>query len=330
MSNFENLFFCVGYHENVFLTKEEVEFIHSQKWPIEIIKGVGIVIVSKHKPFKKYIHARYNRRLEMKENGDERQYNEKIALNSLYGKFLQNINILRLHREFTRLQENELKKELIRLKQDKKDYVLHRIKHGEFCIFLRESRKGILHNPLYISLITQWPRIELLKLAYANMDDTIMFNTDSITLTKPLTEIPISKKIGEWDIVTNGSKAVILNTGIYQYYGDGFNYQKLRGGYSQDERLDTPETLITKAKDLRERLRTDKNYFTLTFRRMPHLKESLRNHKLMEINILKKIEKKIMINNNTKRIWERDFKDGFDALENNRKSKPFDRSDLDV
>ncbi len=111
-------------------------------------------------------------------------------------------------------------------------------------------------------------------------------------------------------------KLTILNTGIYQYHQSG--KFTLRGGL-QNFKSKSQNDVLDKMKE-----NIDKNYITTETYKPLSLKESMikLDYKIEDTNKFMKQKKKIGINQNTKRIWDKKFKTNRQALNEFVKSKP--------
>jgi len=136
----------------------------------------------------------------------------KIIINAMYGKTIQNVkkNIEITYEEWKLLEDN--KKAIIN--------------YGNNAIFVKKKieRKGKLYNNLWGSRITDGCRKMVYESVMKNPKNLIQFATDSVLVKKPLDNIPISKKLGEWDTEIQKGLVVFGNGQILSE-----NYFRCRG-----------------------------------------------------------------------------------------------------
>lgn len=176
---------------------------------------------------------------------------------------------------------------------------------------------GILFNSVYGSIITAKTRYKLLKdIDKKDYKYIVGFHTDSILSTKPL-DLKVSDKIGDWELEKyDFDSGMVLMSGIYQIGniakrrgfsgGKGFNWIKL----------------------LKENL--DKDYIKTSYTKVMKIAECLRRfHSIEKVNSFIETTRKLYINGDRKRIWDRNFDNCKDVLESNIDSRPLDYSCLE-
>ena len=156
-----------------------------------------------HKPFAK-IADLYEQRLIAKRNGDGIEKAYKLIINSGYGKTAQGIGWVAIASAF-----------------------------GEYL----EDRDGY-KAPKYqsypwASWITSYTRAAVTDVALTHPDAVISIATDGIITTERLTELPISKKLGDWD-EKEISHIWLGMPGIYTYdsVGEGTQEDFKRRGFN--------------------------------------------------------------------------------------------------
>ena len=265
-----------------FLTQEEIEFILSTYNNIEIEVIDGYCFYATAYFYP--LKEEIQKLYELKESAPDKQTKlmYKIVLNSLYGKFIQTAG----------------------------------------------GKTGKLFNPIWASIITANTRIQLLKYALKNPESIIGFSTDCIH-----SQIPMNFKqdgsLGSFELSFKG-KGIFLMSDIYTVWNDTADKSRFRGFNKKDD-----EKEITKigehTVDLKYDLRVileylgDKKVYEYKIERPIHLGEALKQVKKLtvdDINIFTTITKKLNINGDKKRLWKRDFIDGFDAMENSIESEP--------
>ena len=194
-------------------------------------------------------------------------------------------------------------------------YMLYKIVMNALygCFIERHKRPdgityaGILFNPVYATNITAHTRWQLLKeVKKKDWKHIIAFHTDSIITDKPLNYLNISDKIGAWNLEYNDA-GVILMTGVYQ-----IGSKVRRRGFS------------SKDMDWFELLKKNGHNDKIVIPKIHVVKvaEALRRwHSLDKVNIFIQEYKKLNINSDKKRNWNRDFVDCNDVLNSNISSK---------
>ena len=168
---------------------------------------------------------------------------------------------------------------------------------------------GILFNPIWATIMTAKTRWKLLK----NVDKRdwkyiVAYHTDSILSEKPL-NLKCNDKIGNWKLEKEGS-GVILMTGVYQI-GD---ITKRRG--FKAEKIDWIKLL--------ERNK-DRDYIPMPQLHVNKIAEILKRFKnLDDLNKFIRFWKKLRINSDKKRNWNRNFENCNDVLNSKISSKTLD------
>jgi len=176
---------------------------------------------------------------------------------------------------------------------------------------------GKLFNPVYATMITAKTRINLFKTCIPFFKDTVAFATDSV-LFKNGVEIPISKELGDWDLVMN-DKTVVLKGGIYKI-GDKIKNRGIKSmGYVNTPfgKYGTIFDYIQKQPQLTEYKIISKRPLTFVEVLLHHLK-----HNIEDINVFTEMEYTIDLNKDHKRIWNDTFENGSQLFEKSIDSLP--------
>jgi len=171
---------------------------------------------------------------------------------------------------------------------------------------------GILFNSVWGSVITAKIRHKLLSdIKKKDYKHIVGFHTDSILTTKPL-DLPLSDKMGDWHLETEKDvSGVVLKSGIYQI-GDVVK----RRGFVAIKNFDWFDLL---KKNLNE------SYIETSYTKVMKIAESLRRfHNVDQVNTFIESIRKLYINGDRKRNWDRNFRNCKDVLENNISSKPLE------
>lgn len=170
---------------------------------------------------------------------------------------------------------------------------------------------GNLFNPMYASIITSKTRMKLLELALQKPESVVMFSTDGLHTTEPL-HIPKSPKLGDFAKDFTG-EGVYLMSDVYNLWTDKQVKNKIRGFNAGSTKDKDSETKYLK--DILAGMKTD-TYEYISSRPI-HLGEALIHnikHTPEDINIWQDVERKININGDMKRVWDKDFKNGKECL----------------
>lgn len=178
---------------------------------------------------------------------------------------------------------------------------------------------GKLFNPIYASTITSNARMNLLELACQKPDAIIMFSTDGVHSTEPL-KVPNNPKMGEFAKDFSG-QGVYLMSDVYNLWNDTKTKNKLRGfSLASEKDITSGEILL---KDILANMNTPEYHYTT--KRPYHLGECLLHIKkrtIEDLNVFGDVEKSININGDRKRIWDKNFINGKQALKENIMSLP--------
>lgn len=151
------------------------------------------------------------------------------------------------------------------------------------------DRAGKLFNPIYGAEITARTRLKVWDVGQ-QLERLDYIATDSITGIGNL-KVDVSERLGSWSCKTNKDMVLIQN-GLSLEKLDGKWVFKNSRGFS---RYQTTE------------FKLDKEYLTVKSRKVFHLIEALRRHKVWDTNKFLVAEKKFELNGLDVRIWLDDF-----------------------
>ena len=181
-----------------------------------------------------------------------------------------------------------------------------------------QKRKGIgaLTNFFYASYITAGTRMQISTVALQKPDAIVEQATDSILSLEPLS-VSVSEKLGEWSL-DKYDAALVIGSGIRQQWkADGTFVTHARGlTYKNDWDMMAA---------LKANLDKEHLYFERT--RPIHLGEVIFHHKILSLKdlcVFMKVSKRLSVNTDKKRRWEREYKDFRDLL----LSEPMDSEPL--
>lgn len=165
---------------------------------------------------------------------------------------------------------------------------------------IKRYETGRLWNPIYASRITSLTRLQLLEAALPMMDSVIGFATDAIhTSRRP--RIKTSDKLGGFELTGKGEPGLVLMAGIRQI---GNNY-KVRGASMSGE-----TTLLELARQNRDGLE-----IPAAFTKPMPIFKALQSKRPELMNQFIDEPKRIHVNGDYRRLWDKDFISVGEALE---------------
>jgi hypothetical protein len=198
---------------------------------------------------------------------------------------------------------------------DESQYALKIVLNGMYGK-LAQSRHGFgqLSNFFYASYITAATRLMVAEVAIKYPENIIEIATDS-TLLDCMVELPISEKLGEWSLKVY-ERGLLIGSGMRQVWDDkGFETHARGITYKRDW-------------NMKEALETcmDKEYYRFIGKdsegkdkkRPIHLGEVLMHTKVLkwkDLGVFMSVSKKLNVNTDKKRKWQRNYKNFGDFLE---------------
>jgi hypothetical protein len=190
--------------------------------------------------------------------------------------------------------------------------------YGKF-IQTAGNKTGKLFNPLWAAEITANTRIQLLEHALKIPKHVIGFSTDAIHTTKELPHIPKRDDLlGDFVLDFSGSGIFIMSD-IYTMWNENKVKNKFRGLKKGNDDLSVYDIIKTLSENGNG---IEYKYDTL---RPIHLGEIIYHTKkksLADLNVWQKQRKKLNLNGDLKRLWDKDFEFASDVLEGNIQSSP--------
>lgn len=179
-------------------------------------------------------------------------------------------------------------------------------------------KAGKLFNPVVAMEITANTRCDVVRATMDDQEAVIAYHTDSV-ISDGKVNLKVGRELGEWDREKHGT-ITILGSGIYHWWGQENNWSgdadhksksKLRGFNKEPLRI--------------EELRTDDVYLKRNISRNQRLKMVLRkNGHFDDYNrIIDNVPRKLNVNFDKKRVWDRQFISANDAIEHEIGSKPY-------
>ena len=196
--------------------------------------------------------------------------------------------------------------------------------YGKTCQF--KHGPGKLTNFFYASYITAETRLKVAEIAMRHPNETIEIATDSVTLTKDISnELNITGHLGDWSI-TKYREGLFIGSGMRQTW------------YSSEDSAEGLESVtyargLTDKRDYNLYADLEKNRgsaeLSFTRKRPIHLGEMLLHHYKLNFNdlgVFMNVTKHLKVNTDTKSVWERDYESFGDFLD----SEPMGGEPLEV
>ena len=296
----KRLLYPIGKFKDLYINKSEIEILNKLGFKYKIKNAFHYFDNDPIYPYE-FLKDFYNLKEKFKKEGKkELSWIPKIIINGFYGKTIQINPKFKFEKEF---------------KGNDRLYDVNSYK-GKLIYTYKHFKAGSLFNPVVANEITANTRSQLFNSCYKNMKDVIGFQTDSIITSKKLNNIKYGKNLGDWEIENKG-RLIILGSGVYQILNDDNSLQKVRmRGFGKS--LNLYELLSQNKNKTSIKIDITKN---LKLKQMLKLKLS-EDEKLELFNVIRDDTKKININFDKKRYWNRDFKNCDDVLNNKIDSKP--------
>jgi hypothetical protein len=181
-----------------------------------------------------------------------------------------------------------------------------------------QKKKGIgaLTNFFYASYITAGTRLQIYDVMMQKPESIVEVATDSILSTEPLS-VNISEKLGEWSFAKY-EKALVIGSGIRQQWINDEEFVTHARGLTYKNDWDMMREIKHgyNEKEGKANIECDYLYFEKT--RPIHLGELIFHHrilKLEDLGVFTKVSKRLSVNTDCKRIWQRPYKNFNDMLE---------------
>ena len=292
------MIYPIGKFKDCFVNKKELELVQELGYKYKIDSAYHYF---DKEPVYPYIFLKDFYELKEKfkaENQEQLSWIPKLLMNGFYGKMIQ------LNPKLEYSKENLGNEHLWDLIENK----------GELIYIYKKFQGGKIFNPVVANEITANTRVQLFRDSIKDIDKIIGFQTDSIISEKKL-NLDFSNKLGSWEMEKKG-EMVILGSGVYQMIGD--EPKKRLRGFGKN--LDLVNMLKSNNLNI-PLIRNIKLKKTMKIKNYEN--EIVDDNKRMELfNLIKEEMKIININFDKKRIWDRDFNNCDDVLNNQIESKP--------
>lgn len=284
------LLFPNGEFKNHYVAQDELNLLNDMGIDYTINSAVHDV-GEKEKPYE-FIEELYELRLKYKAetpvNPLERVI--KLSLNSLYGVHVERrIKPIIVEVEPENYIENFEDDPRVKVYGDETTGLLY------YRFDDTETHAGGFFNPVIASEITAGTRYQLYKDTYKNAENVILYATDCVLSNKKL-KLPFGKDLGLYEDSVE-HKALVLGNGIYCIEPLN-NPEKRKNRFRGFGRIDI-EPLVKK--------NLDTNVISWNKLRPVKLKEA-RHKNFHELNVFKNYNKKLDMNFDRKRLWDKEPK----------------------
>jgi hypothetical protein len=183
---------------------------------------------------------------------------------------------------------------------------------------------GDLTNFNYASLITAGTRLQIWDVVHDNYDSVVNIATDGILLNTPVDTIPISDKLGEWSL-EEYSRGLVVGNGVMVLWDmDGEMHEKIRSITSSKKGVG----LFKKIEENSSESKID--FGASTPVQVGTIINSHLKFGRKDINRFIYQGKRIDVNSDRKRTWDRDYENYGDLLRSEpMKSKPLRVEDIE-
>jgi len=176
--------------------------------------------------------------------------------------------------------------------------------------------RGSLTNFFYASYITAGTRLQICNaIIQARESNVIEIATDSILTTKKV-DLPLSKTLGEWSL-NEYEKGLLIGSGIRQLWITDTESKTSARGLTDRKDWDMYEQIVNGDNTKENKMNFECNYLYHEKKRPIHLGEMLMHHKVLNMSdlcVFKMVSKKLNVNTDKKREWERDYETFGDLL----------------
>lgn len=177
--------------------------------------------------------------------------------------------------------------------------------------------RGALTNFFYSSYITAGTRMQMGDaIIDVGEENVIEIATDSILTTKKIA-LSLSTKLGEWSY-DKYVKALVIGSGIRQQYLDDTEFVTHARGLTYKNDWDMVDAIKNGFNEKEKRPNIDCDYLYFERERPIQMGEMIFHHKklsLKDLGVFTKVSKRLQVNTDKKRNWDRDYKDFRDLLE---------------
>jgi hypothetical protein len=192
--------------------------------------------------------------------------------------------------------------------KDPSEYALKIVMNGIYgkCAQFKRGM-GRMTNFFYASYITAGTRLQVAEVAFAHPQNIIEIATDSVLLDSKV-GLPLTKKLGDWG-VSEYSRGVLIGSGLHQFYEDSETFHTHARGLTDNPKWDMEAAMYKYKND---------EHVWFSKKRPIHLGEMLMHTKALifeDLGTFVKVSKRLCVNTDKKRNWERLYVNFKDFLE---------------
>jgi len=270
----------------VWMTLEEYRYIeHNDRYEVTPHKSYTFYPDSDYRPFA-YLEKLYYERQKLKREGNDLQLALKIILNSTYGKLIQ------------------LTEELVKVRSEMcAEYTYVVTDPDYFGTYIKRYRAGTMFSPIYASYTTAIPRLMLQHMIDKYEDSVIFVATDSVALSEKAHFN--DDYLGGWKTEIRGW-GFVIGSGVY-YISDDKKVKQAYRGFRLPPDISLYDLVMQ---------HKDKAVIELEQKLVVSLAQALlwvNKLRPEDMNTFINIMKKLSVNFDRKRKWEREFS-SFDDL----------------
>ena len=173
-----------------------------------------------------------------------------------------------------------------------------------------QKRKGIgaLTNFFYASYITAGTRMQIASVMKQKPDAIVEIATDSILSLEPLS-VNVSDKLGEWSF-NEYEKCLVIGSGIRQQWKADNAFVTHARGLTYKSDWNMLKEIESGFNEKEKRANIDCDYLYFEKERPLHLGEVIFHHRLLslkDLGVFTRVSKRLQVNTDKKRRWERDY-----------------------
>ena len=179
----------------------------------------------------------------------------------------------------------------------------------------KKKGRGVLTNFFYASYITAGTRLQICDVMLQKPKSIVEIATDSILSTEPLS-VNISEKLGDWSFAKYDN-ALVIGSGIRQQWINDEEFVTHARGLTYKNDWDMLNEIKEGYNEKEKKPNIDCDYLYFKKSRPIHLGELIFHHKILkleDLGVFTKVSKRLSVNTDKKRRWDREYKDFRDIL----------------
>ena len=179
----------------------------------------------------------------------------------------------------------------------------------------KKKGRGALTNFFYASYITAGTRLQISSVMLQKPDSIVEVATDSLLSLEPLS-VNVSGTLGDWSSFEY-TKGLIIGSGIRQQWNKDGTFITHARGLTYKSDWDMMKEIEKGYNDKEKRPNIDCDYLYFEKTRPIHLGEVLFHYKILslkDLGVFTLVSKKLSVNTDKKRRWERSYENFRDIL----------------